>query len=104
MAVKVLPAALTDSTEARARFRCEAQIVAALQHPNICSVYDVGDTSDGQAFLVLELLHGETLQVRLMRGPLDTALGSRLAVAQAREAGEPKFRQLEPNVGLCARD
>ena len=74
VAVKVLPAALTDSTPARERFQREARAVAALQHPNICTLHDVGETRDGQAFLVMELLQGETMQQRLGRGSLDVAV------------------------------
>src|ERR1051325_5567890 len=73
VAVKVLPAQLSGSIQARQRFEREAAAVAALQHPNICTVHDVGETSDGQAFLVMELLHGETLHERLARGPFDLA-------------------------------
>ena len=60
VAIKVLPAALTNSAPARERFQREARAVAALQHPNICTIFDVGETPDGQAFLVMELLQGET--------------------------------------------
>jgi len=71
VAIKVLAAHLTESPQARERFNREARAVAALQHSNICTVYDVGETGDGQAFLVMELLQGETLQQRVSRGPLD---------------------------------
>jgi len=71
VAVKVLPAQFNESVPARQRFRREAEAVAALQHPNICTVHDVGETADGQAFLVMELLLGEALNDRLARGPLE---------------------------------
>ena len=71
VAIKLLAAHSTDSTPARERFKREAQAVAALQHPNICTIYDVGETADGRAFIVMELLQGETLQQRIARGPLD---------------------------------
>ena len=74
VAVKVLPATLNDVPQARERFRREAEAVAALQHPNICTVHDVGETSDGQAFLVMEFLQGEPLNERLSRGPLELPL------------------------------
>jgi serine/threonine protein kinase len=72
VAIKVLPQHRTGSA-ARDRFQREARAVAALQHPHICAIYDVGDTSDERQFLVMELLQGETLQQRLVRGPLDVA-------------------------------
>src|SRR5262245_6845336 len=83
VAVKVLPADRTGSAAARERFQREARVVGALQHPNICTLYDVGETSDRQAFLVMELLQGETLQQCLARGPLDVALVVELGVALA---------------------
>ena len=85
VAIKVLPPRLTESPQARERFQREARAVAALQHPNICTIHDVGETGDGHAFLVMELLQGQTLQQRLGRGALDIAslvdLGALLADA-----------------------
>jgi serine/threonine protein kinase len=83
VAVKVLPAALTDSAPARERFQREARAVATLQHPNICTIHDVGETVDGHAFLVMELLHGETLQQRLARGRFDLPLLLDVGIALA---------------------
>jgi Tol biopolymer transport system component len=71
VAIKVLPAHLTDDLELRARFEREARSVAALNHPNICALYDVGREGD-RDFLVMELLDGETLAARLQRGALAT--------------------------------
>jgi serine/threonine protein kinase len=61
VAVKVLSPALTSSDVARARFQREARTIAALHHPHICAVYDVGETADHRAFIVMEFLRGETL-------------------------------------------
>src|SRR5262249_18813779 len=83
VAVKVMRADLTDSPQARERFQREARAVAALQHPNICTIHDVGETSDGKAFLVMELLQGETLQQRLTRGRLELAALVDLGIALA---------------------
>ena len=80
VAIKVLPPRLTDSPQARERFQREARAVAALQHPNICTIHDVGETDDGHVFLVMELFEGQTLQQRLMEG----ALPRRKAVELAR--------------------
>ena len=71
VAVKVLPPEVAADSERRARFEREARAVAALQHPNICTIYDVGATTEGVSFLVMELLQGETLQHRLARGSLN---------------------------------
>jgi serine/threonine protein kinase len=70
VAIKVLPPALAADAAARARFDREAKAIAALNHPNICALHDIGD-ADGHGFLVMERLEGETLQDRLQRGPLD---------------------------------
>jgi serine/threonine-protein kinase len=75
VAIKVLPPGLTGDPVALARFEREARAVAALSHPHVCPVHDVGQ-HDGIEFLVLEFLDGETLARRLSRGklPLDQAL------------------------------
>src|SRR5262245_32979627 len=88
VAVKVLPPNLNVSAVARQRFQREAAAVAALQHPNICTVHDVGETDDGQAFLVMELLQGEPLDQRLKHGPFDAdrVIESGMALADALEA------------------
>ena len=84
VAIKVLlPSLITASAQARERFQREARAVAALQHPNICTIYDVGETANGEPFLVMELLQGETLQDRLRRGPFDPALFIDVAIALA---------------------
>ena len=72
VALKVLSPGLIGSAQAAERFQREAQAVAALQHPHICTVHDVGETTDGHPFLVMELLQGETLRERRDR-PLDLA-------------------------------
>ena len=60
VAIKVLPARVADDPQFRDRFEREAKAVAALTHPHICTLHDVGETGDGHAFLVMELLQGET--------------------------------------------
>ena len=69
VAIKVLPWHSAASQSARDRFEREARTIAALNHPNICALYDVG-SEDGVEFLVMEFLEGETLATRLLRGPL----------------------------------
>jgi serine/threonine protein kinase len=67
VAIKVLPASFTSDPERMRRFEQEARAAAALNHPNILAVYQMA-TQDGVSYLVSELLEGETLRERLMRG------------------------------------
>jgi eukaryotic-like serine/threonine-protein kinase len=69
VAVKILPSHLSDNPEARQRFDREARAISSLNHPNICTLYDVGH-QDGMDYLVMEFLEGQTLADRLMKGPL----------------------------------
>src|SRR5712664_2607528 len=69
VAIKVLPAHLADRAELRERFEREARVVASLNHPHICTLFDIGQ-QDGIDFLVMEYLEGETLSQRLVKGPL----------------------------------
>src|SRR6187551_1619196 len=84
VAVKVLTHTLAADASFRERFAREARVISQLEHPNICSLYDVGD-HDGTAFLVMQFLEGETLSSRLSRGPLplDQALRSAVEIAGA---------------------
>ena len=92
VAVKVLPQHLSDQPEVRARFEREARTVSGLNHPNICTLFDVG--RDGNVdYLVMELVDGETLASRIARGALTSAellrIGSQIADAldRAHRAG-----------------
>jgi len=69
VAVKILPSHLSDSPEARQRFEREARTISSLNHPNICTLHDIGNES-GIAYLVMEYVEGETLETRLQKGPL----------------------------------
>ena len=69
VAIKVLSSGLAADPEFRARFEREARSISALNHPHICTLFDVGE-ADSAAYLVLELLEGETLADRLKKGPL----------------------------------
>jgi eukaryotic-like serine/threonine-protein kinase len=71
VAIKILPESIANDREFRDRFEREARTIASLNHPHICTLYDVGH-HDGVDFLVLEYLEGETLAARLSRGPLPT--------------------------------
>ena len=72
VAVKVLPESLTSNPDRLRRFEQEARAAAALNHPNILAVYQMG-TQDGVSFLVSELLEGETLRERLNVAPCHLA-------------------------------
>src|SRR5215471_2794498 len=69
VAIKVLPAHLTASPQTLERFQREARAASALNHPNICTIYDVGLGEAGEApFIAMELLDGGTIQQRVARG------------------------------------
>ena len=86
VAIKLLNARLSGDAIGRERFEREARSIAALTHPNICTVHDVGD-HEGNAFLVMELLEGQTLAARLARTkgglPLYEALSIATHLAEA---------------------
>src|SRR5881628_1827989 len=71
VAIKVLPASFSADPERLQRFEQEARAAAALNHPNIVAVFDIGE-SDGAPYVVSELLEGETLRERLRTGALST--------------------------------
>jgi serine/threonine protein kinase/WD40 repeat protein len=84
VAIKVLPTHLSKDPELRQRFEREARAISALQHPNICTLYDVG-VQDDVDFLVMELLDGQTLAERLTKGalPIAQAVTIAIEIAQA---------------------
>jgi len=92
VAIKVLPAHLSENSEVRSRFEREARAVSQLAHPNICVLHDVGREGSTD-YIVMEHLEGETLAQRLTRGPLPTdellAVGGQIADAldKAHRAG-----------------
>src|SRR5262249_2289602 len=69
VAIKILPAQFASSPDLKSRFEREARTLSSVSHPHICHLYDVGSEA-GIDFLVMELLEGETLAVRLRKGPL----------------------------------
>ena len=84
IAIKVLPEHLAESAERKQRFEREARAISKLNHPHICTLYDVG-TQDGTDYLVMEYIEGETLADRLTKGPLslDKALEYGAQIADA---------------------
>src|SRR5438046_2687912 len=73
VALKILPPVVSENRDVRVRFEREARAIAALTHPNICALHDVGDY-EGIPFIVMEYLEGETLAQRIGRGPLPLPL------------------------------
>ena len=91
VAIKVLPAHLSQDEERRRRFQREARLISNLSHANICTLFDVG-SQDNIDFLVMELLEGESLSHRLEQGPLGTEQVLRYGI-QIAEALEAAHRQ-----------
>jgi serine/threonine protein kinase len=75
---------LTPNPLAKARFLDEARAASALDHPNICTLYEVGETAEGQLFLAMACYEGETLKERLARGPLPVGEALSIAIQAAR--------------------
>ncbi|HYH45682.1 MAG TPA: protein kinase, partial [Thermoanaerobaculia bacterium] len=84
VALKFLPDELTRDPVAKARFLQEAQAASALDHPNICTVHEVGETEDGHLYLAMAAYDGETVKERIARSPLsvDEALDIACQAAQ----------------------
>jgi hypothetical protein len=107
VAIKVLPSEVTQDPERLGRFKREAHLLAALNHPNIAAIYGL-EEADGTPFLALELVEGEDLKERLGRGaiPVEEALEIAEQIARALEEAHNKgiiHRDLKPaNVKLAA--
>lgn len=83
VALKFLPPHLVSHESAKNRFLLEARAAAALDHPNICTVHEIGEAADGQMYISMPLYEGETLQSRLSRGPLPAATLTHIALQVA---------------------
>jgi serine/threonine protein kinase len=87
VALKFLAAELTKNASAKERFLHEARAASALDHPNICTIFEVDETLEGQLYLAMAYYDGETLEERIYRGPLPPSEAIGIAIQVARGLG-----------------
>ena len=92
VALKVLPASFADDADRLARFEREAQVLASLNHPNIATIYGL-EESDGVSALVMELVEGDDLAQRMLRGAAADRRSPRLLPRRSRRRSRPRTRR-----------
>jgi serine/threonine-protein kinase len=108
-AIKVMNPAMVHDPDAVARFNREAANASRITHPNVCAIYDFGETSDGLIYLAMEFIEGEPLTDLLKRGeslPVGRAVGIFAQVADALQAAHDLGigTAIEPDNIMMARD
>lgn len=98
VALKFLTASAEAKEEARLRFLLEARAISSLDHPNVCTLYEIGETEDGRMFLAMAYVDGGTLRDRLAHGPLEPLEAALLAAQVAEGLGAAHAR------GIIHRD
>ena len=109
VALKFLPPHLSQAGEEKKRFIHEARAASALDHPNICSIYEIDETADGQMFIVMACYDGESLKVKIDRGPLlvEQSLDIAIQIALGLEKAHAKgviHRDIKPANILITED
>jgi eukaryotic-like serine/threonine-protein kinase len=112
VALKLLPPDLTTDEPRRARFQREARAASGLNHPNICTIYSLGDAADGRLYLTMEYVGGDTLRQRLSHQsltlvdalPISTAISSALVSSvEGRSSNRRCCRSCARSSGISSR-
>ncbi len=109
VAIKVLSSGLTADADQRGRFVREARAASALNHPNVCTIFEIGETAEGLPFLAMEFIEGQTLDELVVTGPIPTAdaINYGIQVADALDAAHSAdivHRDIKPaNIAIDPR-
>ena len=94
VALKFLPPDMTRDREAKERFNQEAQAAAATEHTNICNIFEIDETDDGQLFIAMACYEGESLKQKVERGPLKISTSIDFAIQIAQGLGKAHEREI----------